>query len=89
MAATLDFDKIKDWVAVLGLIKHMAYKGPDPLDLQRKYERRGRDALWTSLKIGPRPTIPAETVEEAEEAAFKIIGDKPTTKESFNWTMRK
>jgi hypothetical protein len=89
LPGTTNMKIIKDWVALLGRIKHMAYKYPEPLDLQKHYERHGPASVWRTLKMGTRPRVNPQDKDDAEEGAFKIIGTQPMYKEDFDWTLTK
>lgn len=88
LPATLDMDKVMQWVKFLGQIKHLAKKYPDPLTLQRDYERFGRTWLWKIFQVGPPPTTTESDREDADEAGFMIAGD-PIIKESdMTWSIK-
>ena len=87
LPGTTDMSIIEDWVALLARIKHMAYKFAEPLDLQAYYERHGPEYIWRVLQMGKLPSVSMRTKDEAEECAYKIIGNKPRGKEDFEWNM--
>jgi len=87
LPGTTDMAKIKKWVALIARIKHMAYKYPEPLDLQKHYERHGPAHIWRELKMGPRPYTTSTNKDDAEECAYKIIGTKPADKSDFDWNI--
>jgi hypothetical protein len=87
LPGTTNMEKIKEWVALIGRIKHMAYKYPEPLDLQKHYERHGPASIWRELKMGPRPYTRTVDKDDAEECAYKIIGTRPSDKSDFDWNI--
>ena len=86
LPGTTDMNIIKDWVALIGRIKYLATKYPEPLDLQILYEKEGPNYIWQRLSRGSRPHVLPQNKDEAEECAYKIIGDKIQDKNDFDWT---
>ena len=85
LPGTTNMKLVAEWVRLIGRIKHQAFKFSEPLDLQKAYEAGGPDKLWASLNVGTRPHVKPSNKDEAEEAAYKIIGTKPTRKEEYEW----
>ena len=85
LPGTTDMNIIKKWVALIGRIKYLAKKYPEPLNLQQLYEKQGANSMWRKLSTEPYPYVLPQNKDEAEECAYKIIGYKIQNKDDFNW----
>jgi len=88
LPATLDMDNVVLWVKFLGQIKHLAKQYPDPMMLQKDYEKRGRTWLWKIFGVGPPPATSSADREDADEAGFMIAGDPEINKDQMEWRLR-
>lgn len=82
-----NMDVLKEYVKLLGRLKFFARRYKDPLKIQQILEEKGRSAMWASFGQGNLPQVRAEDREEAQEAAFAIIGAPPKDKEELSWNV--